>query len=91
MFVLFQNKLQEDFDTVQQMLEEKEREIDTLTRELSERMPGEDHSEELVGGSQRDRERDSEREMDRERERERETDRQERERQRPTQMPLENQ
>ncbi|XP_078321602.1 uncharacterized protein LOC111112099 isoform X12 [Crassostrea virginica] len=44
----FQNKLQEDFDTVQQMLEEKEREIDTLTRELSERMPGEDHSEELL-------------------------------------------
>nr|XP_022305127.1 A-kinase anchor protein 9-like isoform X11 [Crassostrea virginica] len=44
----FQNKLQEDFDTVQQMLEEKEREIDTLTKELSERMPGEDHSEELL-------------------------------------------
>ncbi|XP_061193837.1 golgin subfamily B member 1-like [Saccostrea echinata] len=43
----FQNKLQEDFDTVQQMLEEKEKEIDTLTRELSERVP-EDHSEELL-------------------------------------------
>lgn len=32
------------------MLEEKEREIDTLTKELGERTP-EDHSEELVGGS----------------------------------------
>ena len=73
MFVSFQNKLQEDFDTVQQMLEEKEREIDTLTRELSERMPGEDHSEELVGGSQRDRERER-KESERERERERETE-----------------
>lgn len=32
------------------MLEEKEREIDTLSKELGERTP-EDHSEELVGGS----------------------------------------
>ncbi|XP_065929018.1 A-kinase anchor protein 9 isoform X18 [Magallana gigas] len=43
----FQYKLQEDFDTVQQMLEEKEREIDTLSKELGERTP-EDHSEELL-------------------------------------------
>lgn len=32
------------------MLEEKEREIDTLSKELGERTP-EDHSEELVGES----------------------------------------
>ncbi|XP_052683301.1 A-kinase anchor protein 9-like isoform X11 [Crassostrea angulata] len=43
----FQYKLQEDFDTVQQMLEEKEREIDTLSKELGERTQ-EDHSEELL-------------------------------------------
>ena len=30
----FQSKLQEDFDTVQNMLEEKQREIEALTREL---------------------------------------------------------
>ncbi|XP_046573567.1 A-kinase anchor protein 9-like isoform X2 [Haliotis rubra] len=32
----FQTELQKDFDTVQSMLEEKEREIETLTRELTE-------------------------------------------------------
>ena len=32
-----QNKLQEDFDMVQAMLEEKEKEIDMLTQELTQK------------------------------------------------------
>ena len=32
----FQNKLQEDFDTVQAMLEEKQKDIDMLTKDLEE-------------------------------------------------------
>ncbi|XP_071108660.1 extracellular matrix-binding protein ebh-like isoform X2 [Haliotis cracherodii] len=44
----FQTELQKDFDTVQSMLEEKEREIETLTRELTEsRIPPEGATSEL--------------------------------------------
>ena len=43
---LFQSKLQEDFDTVQVMLEDKEREIEQLTKELTDRSPdaGDEHA-----------------------------------------------
>ena len=37
--MLLQVKLQEDFDTVQIMLEEKEKEIEVLTKELTEKSP----------------------------------------------------
>ncbi|KAH3717233.1 hypothetical protein DPMN_060014, partial [Dreissena polymorpha] len=43
----FQTKLQEDYETVQNMLEEKCREIESLTRELMERSPeslGDEHT-----------------------------------------------
>ena len=42
----FQTKLQEDFDTVQVMLEDKEREIEQLTKELTDRSPtaGDEHA-----------------------------------------------
>ena len=35
----FQGKLQEDFDTVQAMLEEKQKEIESLTQELADIRP----------------------------------------------------
>lgn len=45
---LFQNKLQEDFDTVQTMLEEKDREIESLTKELTDRSPTQSDEHSLV-------------------------------------------
>ena len=44
--ITFQSKLQEDFDTVQVMLEDKEREIEQLTKELTDKSPEstDDHS-----------------------------------------------
>ena len=48
MNVLLQVKLQEDFDTVQIMLEEKEKEIEVLTKELTEKSPADPSTQDSV-------------------------------------------
>lgn len=44
LYVDLQSKLQEDYETVQNMLEEKYKEIESLTKELTEKSP--EHAEE---------------------------------------------
>lgn len=44
--IIFQSKLQEDYDTVQTMLEEKQHEIESLSKDLLElQPPGETYAE----------------------------------------------
>lgn len=44
----FQSKLQEDYETVQTMLEEKDKEVETLHNELTEKAPDQSGEHALV-------------------------------------------